>query len=343
MTTRSLGPIVALSLVVLGLSSDRVFAQEDETARRAAVVDIPLIERSRIFKNIPDKDTGELFEAWLGVNFLFHGNMQQSYDDAKLNNNTHDWENLLSFTMAVNLRQMRLKSAPVVTPSYMPRFRFTRVWTERPAAGPTTGQFVSDFTVGHYSNGQAGCTFQQQDPDADCQFRAPTPADQLTANGKDGSFSTHYLEGAVAYRWIYWDNSFAGGGTRVPSKNIFAAYLRVRDYKLLSGVPGGMDEDLRPLYGTLRARVGVDVVNELGIGPLWYGGWLEYSNGDAELVGRYRGAIEIGQTFDWAHGLGVFARYYQGHDDYNIAFLQPLKVFHLGFSLGGERRPTFNR
>jgi len=119
----------------------------------------------------------------------------------------------------------------------------------------------------------------------------------------------------------------------------------VRDYKLLSGVGGGMSDDIRSLYGSLRIRAGVDAVFENDApgrlqGPRWAGAWVEHSNGHAR-VGKWRAAAEFGKTFDRMHGTGVFLRAYVGHDDYNIAFLRDIAVLQIGVALGGERRPTF--
>jgi len=95
----------------------------------------------------------------------------------------------------------------------------------------------------------------------------------------------------------------------------------------------------------LRIRGGLEAVFENDAegwlqGPYWISGWGEHSNGH-ERVGKWRGAAEIGKTFDRHHGAGVFLRGYYGHDDYNIAFLRHLAVLQAGITLGGERRPTF--
>ncbi len=332
-------------LVIASVVAAPAFAQEDPTSRRAGVVDVPLVERSRVFKNIPDDETGEIYEAFLALHFSVGGSMQDSYDEAKLTKKP-DWAILPTVSMIVNLRQLHADSAPVRTPSYMPRVRVTAVRTKPPVNKETTGQWVFDGTFGHYSNGQEGCTFQQQNRGQDCAFPSPISDDDLIENGLDGSFSSHYLEGAAAHRWITWSDQLLPNG-RLPNTRLMTAFVRVRDYESLSGLGGGMSDDLKRLYGSLRIRAGGEVVFENDVdevGPLhgaqWFGAWIEHSNGHAR-VGAWRGAVEYGKTFDKLNGTGLFVRGYFGHDDYNIAFLRKINVLQIGVALGGERRPTF--
>jgi hypothetical protein len=76
--------------------------------------------------------------------------------------------------------------------------------------------------------------------------------------------------------------------TRTTSERVVGVYVRVRDYILLSGIGGGMDEDLRPLYGTLRVRGGADAVFETNRsrfkGPWWVGGWVDLICQDDETM-----------------------------------------------------------
>lgn len=320
------------------------WAQTDKTARRAGGVDIPLMERSRIFANIPNDDTGEIYEGLVALHFPLGGSMQQSYDDARLGH--PDWGWLPSFSMMSNLRQLREDSAPVRSPSYMPRLRFTAVRTPAipfETKGVTTKQIVLEGSVGHYSNGQAGCLFVQQSG-PDCALPSDVADESLTVL-RGGSFSSHYVEAGAAYRWLRW-SSVLQADSRQGASRIVSVFARVRDYHLLSGVPGGMDTDLRRLYGATRVRAGADYTCETAeagcfLGISWAGAWAEYSNGTARAVKGARIAVEVGRTLDWLGGTGFFVRYYNGHDDYNAAFLTSLNVVHIGVSLGGERRPSF--
>ena len=79
----------ALVALLALLSATSAVAQEDPTSRRAAVSDVPLLERNRIFVNIPDEHTGELYEAVLALHFSFGTGMQQSYDTANETKQPH--------------------------------------------------------------------------------------------------------------------------------------------------------------------------------------------------------------------------------------------------------------
>jgi hypothetical protein len=271
--------------------------------------------------------------------------MQDSYDRAREHDRA-DWAWVPSFSMVTNLRQLHEDSAPVRSPSYLPRLRLT---VARTAAIPesfekaSTTQWVLDATLGHYSNGQAGCLFAQQVEENDCRLPDGT-ADSTLVVRPGGSFSSHYLEAGVARRWLRWSNQLMGNG-RNGATRVVGIFARYRDYAVLSEWPGGMDEDLRRLYGDRRIRAGVDVSWESSSSAWWTGaawahGWIEVSNGEAAAVDGMRAALEVGKGFDRAGGTGIFLRYYDGHDDYNAAFLAPLRVLQVGISLGGERRPS---
>jgi hypothetical protein len=108
--------IAALTAALIVVAATTVAAQEDRTARRAGVVDIPMAERSRIFVNVPNDDTNEIYEAFLAIHFPLGGSMQDSYDRAREHDRA-DWAWVPSFSMVTNLRQLHEDSAPVRSPS----------------------------------------------------------------------------------------------------------------------------------------------------------------------------------------------------------------------------------
>ncbi len=354
------------AFLLLALVSVPAAAQEDPTSRRAGNVDIPLLERSRVFVNIPNDKTGEIYEGFLALHFPVRGNMQDGYSTLRERlgscgaplgdacRKTHVWNMLASASMIVNLRQTHENSAPVRTPSYMPRVRATFVHTNgtlsEGGVAPSllsSRQWIVEVTpIGHYSNGQDGCLFVGQDSTKDCTFPAPVADSALVVNRINGSFSSHYIEGALARRWLRWNDQPFDNGRR-GAASVATAFLRVRDYKLYSGLGGGMEQDLRRLYGTRRVRAGAEYQKETTAGPdgpWWLGAWIEKSNSHAPKdITRWRWSAEFGKTFDAAGGTGLFARWYYGHDDYNLGFLQKINVLQVGITLGGERRPTYNR
>ena len=98
-------------------------------------------------------------------------------------------------------------SAPVVTPSFMPRFRIQ--WLARRALSPTSsGNPSKDLQVrahaeslDHHSNGQDGCSFLPLGDRADSKYT--NHADAKGINERNGSFGTNYvgLNGHVRYSW----------------------------------------------------------------------------------------------------------------------------------------------
>lgn len=153
--------ILILACLVALASAATAAAQEDQTARRAGTVDVPLAERSRIFVNLPNDDTNEIYEGLLAIHFPLGGSMQDGYDRASETGDA-TWTWLPSFTMMTNLRQLRKESAPVRSPSYMPRLRLTAARTAgipRNFSKTWTRQWLFDATLGHYSNGQDELSF----------------------------------------------------------------------------------------------------------------------------------------------------------------------------------------
>jgi len=96
-------------------------------------------------------------------------------------------------------------SAPVRTPSYMPKgtgqmFFFAQNSTH-------ADLFALQATVGHHSNGQDGCLYKTEDPAHDCLPLPPLDRSHVEVNRKDGSFSTNYLLFGGRYRRIGLETS----------------------------------------------------------------------------------------------------------------------------------------
>ena len=102
-------------------------------------------------------------------------------------------------------------SAPVRTPSYMPkgtvqlvRFRNvssgTDVDSDEFNSGPIEFWLLDTIPFGHHSNGQDGCLFtsQERDEGGECVEVAPTA--EKVVNKQDGSFSTNYIEAMAVLR-----------------------------------------------------------------------------------------------------------------------------------------------
>lgn len=319
------------------------------------------LERAYLFKNFPGNKTGEWYEALLPVHIPLRQNLQGAYDRVLTRDTIEARHSLAAyFSMAVNLRQTRESSAPVRTPSYMPKLTVTYFNVKRrdgralgKGPSPTSVRLWSVPVVpfGHYSNGQDGClyTFQRR-VGADCadsadgaHLRAPGPED---VNRVDGSFSSHYVQVGVFYRRIALDPSAAPDAYAI-GRSYWSLGAQVRDYHLYSGVRGGMSRELRDVYGPTRVRALWNHVAQrgqhrvFGPGQLRWEVMAEWLPGASDRVDPVRGYVELARTMDKRSGWGVFGRVYNGQDDYNLGFLTSIRVLQVGVTTSGERMPAF--
>ena len=321
--------------------------QEDTARPRMVTSDLPMAERNYVHATLPNARVGSWFEAYLSLQLPAYSSYRQSLSNAYQRAGTWSLGQTVSAAMQVNLRMTREKSAPVRTPSYMPRVRWQLAFSKRDATRTTrVTQWVTDATVGHYSNGQDGCLFVGQ-VGPTCAFAQPVAEHARAVNRHDGSFSSHYVETGVAFRRMALDNAIFTDDM-VRARSIGYVALRVRDYRLLRGIGGGMSDELRSLYGAPRIRVSAGVQREKNTsqrwpGQTWIEGFVEALPGASSQVDPVRVSLEIGKSFDRLDGMGVFARLYTGQDDYNLGFLTNLRVVHFGVAVGGEGRSAFRR
>lgn len=319
-----------------------------ESRERIASARLPLLERNYISQPFPNHNIGSWFEGVLAIHLPVKNSYARSLDSAYQQPGITKVGHGVVPSMVVNLRMTRENSAPVRTPSYMPRLRYVFSRSTRDAqaerASPRVDQWLYEATVGHYSNGQDGCLYAQQ-VDTNCVFRTPVPRNDLRTNRRDGSFSSHYLEAAVTRRWIsIGTTNFED--ERLRARRVLHLGVKVRDYAALSPIGGGMVDELRSEYGQPRLRVfgGANWErnrNESWSGNSWIEGFVEVLPGRSPQVDPVRFSLEVGHSFDRLDGVGVFARAYSGQDDYNLGFLTNIRVIHVGVAVGGESRMSF--
>jgi len=133
---------------------------------------VPMLERNTFSQPMPNAKVGSWFEGFLAVHLPVLDSYTSSLDSAWQRRQRHHG-NAVVVSMLVNLRMTRESSAPVRTPSYMPRIRYVHGVTTRKDWQVT--QWLFDGTLGHYSNGQDGCLYEGQTGD-DCQFRHRLPS-----------------------------------------------------------------------------------------------------------------------------------------------------------------------
>jgi hypothetical protein len=318
------------------------------------------MERAYIFKNIPDSKTGEWFEGLLPLHIPFRQNLQGVYDRVLLGEQASHSTIAPLFSIVLNVRMTRENSAPVRTPSYMPKLTvaYYNVRRREPITlGQGTARSVRMWVIpfvpwGHYSNGQDGCLFTfQREVDEVCTDTLPPPRDTVDAmiNRRDGSFSSHYMQLGVFYRRITLDTNLPMDGQAV-ARSYWSVGGQVRAYQPYYWLGGGMSEQLRGLYGPTRVKVLANHVVQhpsgwlFGPGQFRVEGYLEGILGTlGDEVPPVRVSLELARTMDKRSGWGVFIRGYAGQDDYNLGFMRNIRVVQVGATASGERMPSFLR
>ena len=219
----------------------------------------------------------------------------------------NSWPVAFALTPKILVRMFGENSAPVKTPSYMPRF--TAYWLPSTEFSGRTAVYAS-LTISHHSNGQAGSFF---DPDG-------------SVNHDTGDFSTNYLEGAVY---------FARGRSR--SRWWLSPSLEWH--------PGfNQSDELEGIYGFWRAHLAYTTLQHLiwdGKLSLRLSGILDHVSlpGDA-------GAVKVLRRLPFSAkytvrfpgiDLGAYFGAYVGPDYYNISFDRYVSVFQVG--LAGDTSP----
>ncbi|MCP4604647.1 MAG: hypothetical protein GY847_29690 [Proteobacteria bacterium] len=285
-------------------------------------------------KIVQNEDSARLaFEAQVGPHLTIYS-WQLSGPDPTLETN-HELR--LLFTFQTGLRMTTARSAPVITPSYMPKFRLQWLARQTPSTGEGTP--IRDWRYGvmvdlwsHHSNGQDGCTFLPlpEESDGDCTSRDSA----VDLNEHNGSFATNYLSVTGLLRHS-WDATHESRRTSL----IASAGLQFHH-----NFPfGGLEDDLRELWGRWHALVGTEIrfkpVNRRKH-------WAGY------LYGRYRIDLmidggrdslipgvearrdshtgEIGWICTKLLGIGLFLRVAGGREYYNIQFTQDVTRFQFG-------------
>jgi hypothetical protein len=306
----------------------------------------PLIrpDGTYVFNHVPRSDL--VFEGQIAPRII----ILDSIADASgrvLGGGVH-WGWQLSTTPMVKLRMFDETSAPVRTPSYMPkgtvqvaRMRnLSRADEDNEAErykGPVEMWLLDVIPFGHHSNGQNGCLFTQQSRNADDECVNVSGATPLTVNKTDGSFSTNYIEAGLFYGRLHlasrpdapefatsWEWR-AGGGVELNPSGFFG---------------GGIDDELADLYGQTRLFVETT------------GAWRDlWRCGRAEAQLRFQyihetptGIPPVKTMLEAAclprrwGGTGLFVRFYRGQDYYNLGFAESITRLQFGFTL---QRATF--
>jgi hypothetical protein len=210
------------------------------------------------------------------------------------------WHVALFLTPKIILRMFAEKSAPVATPSYMPRLT-TFFWFDESATG-VTAYFSAAFL--HHSNGQSG-EFYNADG---------------SHNHDTGSFGTNYFEFA-AYP------SFSKSAIFGWNSIVLEWHPRLFE-----------NSELRSTYGNTRLRLATTIYSTVGRYASDFSAGLtailtgmQKPTNASTFFARFPISVKYAirpPSID----VGLYAAYYQGQDYYNIWYDRFVSVLQIGIS-----------
>jgi hypothetical protein len=362
-----------------------------ETNRPAA---IPFLEGTDVFWTVVKKDALDdgavFFPNKLEANIFPHLFLYQSFTDIldideqakkatgdRGNRGVKEWAMVFSGTPAVRIRMLPVRSAPVRTPSYMPRgnFQFMRVRGLKDGIkksdgtakiernhSPSLKAFFEELRqvdhvsiwelhviAGHHSNGQDGCLSTKQTveppppaPDGECTPPGLEPTAE-TINRVDGSFSSAFFfrfGGNYSKNWLR-DEATVSGST------LPAAFQEGRLSLEYEWHPRAwVDPQMRDIYGRHRLNLGAAFAKKDIRGCRRR---LEVATGAIWNPGVVDSDLELSGSaqvscFPWLNGgWGFFARWYAGQDYYNVGFLDDINRLQVGLTFNQAEFFRFRR
>jgi len=212
------------------------------------------------------------------------------------------WPFALVLTPKIVVRMFNEESAPVKSPSYMPRVTAYVWFSQTLQRAPT---FYASLRLSHHSNGQAGSFFDENG--------------EIRHDG--GSFSTNYFELAMYItgfkgHWFGWSMvSLEWHPNWNQTPELRGRYGLVRAH-IASAVLANL-----PLKGTLRIELTAILDRFLRTGESSFMRELERF----PIGARYTISVP-------GIDLGLYVGYYLGHDYYNIYFDRIVHTLQLGIS-----------
>jgi hypothetical protein len=310
--------LVVLCLICTTAASAQVAAAPEADRRQV----VPFLGNTYIFRNAPVADIR--FEADIQPNLV----VRQTFADKLVieQSLTGRWQQAYSISGSprVRLRMIEADSAPVRTPSYMPKGTYTYLFF-RGESERRVGIWAAMATVGHHSNGQDGCLFTTDTVGTDREGHKTCegPANLAAINKIDGSFSTNFVKTGLRYRreWLARISPDEQIGRRALT---IGADLQQHFHT---------DPRVKPLYTTTRGEVSVAFATRSphvcrsrvsGSASVFYVGRKTPD------VGPLAVQLEAGCTFTNEGGWGVFGRFYGGQDYYNLGFGDTIKRVQFG-------------
>jgi hypothetical protein len=315
--------LIAMASSLLAMFAPSVSAQ-DPNLPAAPVV---FLEKANFSIASP---TGKnlYFEGLPAVHYFLHNGLG---DPVWQKNGGWTWAMPVSGLFMV--RMTATTSEPVRTPSYRIRpLAVQMVHLTRPANDKLAfGLFGGMLAAAHYSNGQAGCTYQgflRDSVSGQCKVTNFTLASERVANTIDGDFSTSYFSAGVNYR----RGRLVASDDPVKWQWTVGGELQIHPYDMQ---PGGINRSLARTFGHHEWTVNAEVERRPDFDKLpgIFRPLLLFQPGSLRLAGSFTqrfgggvdsplnaGQLELSYVIDSASHVGWFVRRHQGFDYYNIRF-----------------------
>jgi hypothetical protein len=298
-----------------------VYAQNPQAPDSDRRQIVPFLGNTYVFRNVPVSDIR--FEADIQPNLIVRQNFSDKLIIDESLNGRPRYAFSISGSPRVRLRMIEADSAPVRTPSYMPKGTFTGLFF-RGESARRVGLWAAMLTVGHHSNGQDGCLFTTDTKVTDPQGSTCVGEPNLAAINKiDGSFATNFVKLGTRYRreWLEQISPDEQVGRRAVTIGVdFQRHFHT-------------DPRIKPFYGTTRGEVSFAYATRIPKvcrSRLSGGATVLYVGGPPENVGPLAVQIDGACTFTNDGGWGLFARFYAGQDYYNLGFAESIQRFQFG-------------
>ena len=285
---------------------------------------VPFLEGTDVFFSVPRSRMR--FEADIQPNLVVSQNFSDKLTiDESL---TGRWRVAYSIigTPRVRLRMFDERSAPVRTPSYMPKGSVAMLFFRGERAEPRhrVGIWSPQLTVGHHSNGQDGCLFDTDVLVGEDCIGVP---DLARINRKDGSFSTNFVRLGGRYRreWLTTINAGRVDEEHLGTSNLTLGIDLDLHFKT--------DDRIEPFYGQRRLRGMVGYARQLPKvckSQVAGSATVMYVGTEPDTVPPVAYQLEGVCIFSPRGGWGAFVRYYDGQDYYNLAFTEHIRRVQIG-------------
>ncbi len=282
------------------------------------------------------------FEADIVPNFVAHESLFKKLGTQFARPNRQDrqaqWAWSFTGVPMVKLRMFIFDpSAPVKTPSYMPKGTFQTLLFRPGKKAETVDLYAFQATVGHHSNGQDGCLYVTE-TGRDCTPPLGGITPSTPVNTSNGSFSTNYLLFGGRYRFVRLKDS--------STPAVKEGHLELT---------AGLDLELNPGGGGFLGGGGIDPDQKALYGPTRASGLFSAAARDVSFCYRLEGKSSVkyinGQLADGVSafaetfegtclfketGWGLMARLYHGQDYYNLGFGQNVTRLQFGLTYSQE-------